>query len=32
MNFNPDEKSDDEMRQFFKLNKEGKNAVEDMSA
>ncbi len=32
MNFNPDDKTDDEMRKFFRLNEQGKNAVEDMSA
>ena len=30
MNFNPDEKSDDELRSFFKLNSE-KKPVEDMT-
>ncbi len=32
MNFNPDDKTDQEMRQFFRLNEQGKNALEDMSA
>jgi hypothetical protein len=30
MNFNPDEKSSEELRQFFRLD-QSKNPVEDMS-
>lgn len=32
MNFDPDSKSADEMRDFFHLNKEGGNALDDMQA
>jgi len=32
MNFDPDTKTPDELREFFRLNKEGGNALEDMSA
>ena len=31
MNFDPDTKSSDELRQFFRLSKEGGNALDDMS-
>ena len=31
MNFNPDEKSEEELRQFFRVEKE-KNPVDDMNA
>ena len=32
MNFNPDEKTPDEMREFFHLNKDGGNALDDMQS
>lgn len=32
MNFNPDEKSPEELREFFRLNKDGGDALKDMSA
>jgi len=31
MNFKPEEKSPEELRDFFRLNKEGGNSLEDMS-
>ena len=32
MNFNPDQKSPEELREFFRLNKDGGDALKDMSA
>lgn len=31
MNFKPEEKTPEELREFFRLNKDGDNALEDMS-